>query len=102
MEKRCNGNNHVALFYLTDLANSKMAQYVCLECDILINLDKNRDTMQNVVYRQETNMDPFSEYMRVRPRYNYLISQGLTPQDAVNKLNNIQEDNKVFTKTTKN
>ena len=100
MQNKCN-NNHAALFYLTDLKRTNMIQFVCLECDNLVNLTQDQ-TMNNIVYRQTT-MDPFAEYMNIiRPKYKRLINSGLTPIDAVNELNKDKEENKVLKKTTNN
>ena len=98
MENKCN-NNHAALFCITDSKDNKNIQLVCLECDNLVNLNNDINTMNNIVYRK-TELDPFMEYMNVvRPKYKKLINDGLTPIEAVKELN---EDNKVLKKTTNN
>ena len=109
MENKCS-EKHVALFCLTDMKDprvkSKGYQCVCLECDKIANIKENIQEMKNVVYRK-TELDPFMEYMNiVRNKYKNYIAQGLTPEEAVEKLNVVSNDSndepKTFKKTTNN
>lgn len=101
---------HIALFCLSDInsykAKTKGYQCVCLACDQLINIKENIQEMKNVVFRQ-TDQDPFMEYMDiVRNKYRNYISEGLTSEEAVEKLNiqttNSNDKPKTFKKTTNN
>jgi hypothetical protein len=109
MENKCKNNNHIALFCLSDMKDSRIKvrgyQCVCLECDEMANIKDNIKEMNNVVYRQ-TELDPFYEYMSiVRGEYKNYIREGKTPLEAVQLLNSSNEDieePKVFKKTTNN
>ena len=109
MENRCS-EKHEALFCLSDLNDHKIKikgyQCVCLACDQLLSIRENIQEMKNVAYRQ-TDQDPFMEYMTIaRNEYRNLIAQGLTPEEAVERMNIPSTDSndkpKALKKTTNN
>ena len=99
-------DNHIALFCLDNSNTSKrVIKCICVECGEFAKINEEKKETENIIYSNLPENEIFQEYYNIRNRYLSLVTNGMTPEEAVNQINDSYIDNtndviKTYKKTT--